>query len=522
MILRELLRQMAKSVTARAWGAGNNPQMALRQFERAELEASLGRLGAAEVHLRNAILFDRDSRDLHYNLGLLLHGVGDVAGAEACYMNALEIDGDFQAAHSSYLSLCDFSTEISKQEGLLRHRSWAQRFADIPIEEIEPHRNSRDPLRKLRIGYISADFRDHVIGRFIGPILENHESAQVEVHCYSASDASDAVTGRLSELVQGWHNVHALTDVELANRIRKDEIDILVDLSGHSAGNRLLALALKPAPVQLTWMGYLNTSGLAAIDYKCTDFVADPIGVEQYYRENLLRLEIPQWCYSTKFCAAGIRDFRNEVWQRDGESPIRLACMTRFMKISDLCLRTWVELLGRSPKFQLEIIDSPDHPRRELMRRQFVEAGVGNQVKFSPTLRPSDYWAKFKEIDIVLDPFPYTGATTTIDSLLMGVPVITLAGICGAGRSAASILSGAGLREFVTQSREEYVEAVCSLALALDAGRWRKSDVRGQFISGKSASARLFVAEWEFQLRQAWRQWCVSEIICTVRSQSGA
>lgn len=481
----------------------------MRYFELAQREASNGRLGVAEQCLRNAIELDRDSPELHYNLGLLLHNVGEIDGAESCYLRALELNPHFQAAHSSYLSLCDFSLAISKSEALRRHRDWAGRYANTRLLEAQSHDNSRDPSRRLRLGYISSDFRDHVVGRFIGPVLENHDSNRFEIFCYSASPVADGMTGRLSGLVPNWQRVDSMADLELTKRIREDGIDILVDLSGHSAGNRLLALASKPAPVQLTWMGYLGTSGMAAMDYKCTDSIADPVGAEDYYQEGLLRLGSSQWCFDMRYLAIGDPSSRFAAQSaRDGRL-IRLGCMARFMKISDACLKAWIGVLTSDPRYRLEIIDAPDHPRREWMQKAFQTAGVGDRVRFHRTLRSEDYWLKFSSLDIVLDPFPYNGATTTIDALAMGVPVVTLAGVCGASRSGASILSDVGLNELVTRSSEEYIEAIRRLSEKIANGHISRVDVRSAFQGGKSFDAVLFTQHWESQLAAIWRRWCL-------------
>jgi protein O-GlcNAc transferase len=508
-MLRNLLRSLMRSGSPRfRWVGQRRGAQAFQQFELAQREASMGRLGAAEVFLRNAISLDKSSPELHYNLGLLLHGVGDVRGAEGCYVNALELNPDYQAAHSSYLCLCDFSPEISGEDSLQRHKDWASRYADVLLQDHRLQMNARDPRRRLRLGYISADFKEHVIGRFIGPILENHDPRRFDVYCYSASPVPDSMTDRLSRLVPNWREVYSLHDAELADRIRGDEIDILVDLSGHSAGNRLLALALKPAPIQMTWMGYLNTSGMAAMDFKCTDLVADPVGVESQYRERLLRLGRTQWCFDSKFLPVDAKPIRVRPVERRADGAIRMGCMARFMKISDLCATTWVEVLRRNSRFQLEIVDAPDHPRREWMWRLFADAGVGGQVTFLPTLRSGEYWSKFENLDIVLDPFPYTGATTTIDALAMGVPVVTLAGVCGAARSAASILSDVGLGGLLTNSTEEYVEAVCRLAQDIVVGQYNRNDIRSMFLSAGSSDARRFTDDWERRLLTVWSEWC--------------
>ena len=511
MRIRHLIRSLLNARTPGGHGALKQREAdALREFESAQREAAGGRIGAAEQSLRRAIELDRDSAELHYNLGLLLHGVGDIEHAEASYLKALELNPDYQPVHSSYLCLCDFSPDTSRAEALRRHRDWARRYADIHLDGLIAHPNPRDPSRRLRLGYISSDFRDHVVSRFVGPVLEHHDSSRFDVYCYSTSELADSTTARLMKSVRNWRKVDELGDSELADRIRADGIDILVDLSGHSAGNRLLALARKPAPIQLTWMGYLGTSGMAALDYKCTDVVADPMGVEQFYQEELLRLDSSQWCFDMRYLTGGDPYERFTARPRSAGRQIRLACMARFMKISDECVKTWIGAMRRNRSFHLDIIDSPNHPRRDRIHREFDKAGLSERVTFISTLRPVDYWAKFADLDIVLDPFPYTGATTTIDALAMGVPVVSLAGVCGASRSGASVLSEVGMREYVTSSPEQYIEAIGTLASLIARGKLARNDVRTAFRKCKSSDAALFTKRWESQLIGAWRRWCAS------------
>ena len=505
MLLR-LIRELLSRQSAESWHAAPAAADAHRHYELARSHEGKGDLGAAEGEYQAAIALDPKSGILHYNLALLQFQVGDLSSAEAGFRRAFEINPDDQMAYASLLCICDFSMALTREEILERHVNWAARFAD-PLGKVPAtYATHRAPHRRLRVGYVSADFRRHAVGRFIEPVLRLHDASQFDVHCYSNATDEDDMTRHLRTLVPAWKDIHGVGDLATAAMIRQDSIDILVDLSGHSAGNRLLVFAHKPAPIQMTWLGYLNTTGMRAMDYRITDEVADPVGNDGWYRERLLRLSRPQWCYVPD--AGPITAPVGPIRRRPEGARLTMACMTRFMKISDAALGLWVRILRAAPAACLRIIDVPTHARGEAMMRFFRDSGVGDQVEVFPTLQGERYWSMFSEIDVALDPFPYTGATTTFDCLWMGVPVVTLAGECGAARSASSILSALGLDEFIAASGDEYV-AIAG-AISTDAPRLAKlrADLRQKMQSSVLCDGAGLVGELEAGFRQAWMAWC--------------
>lgn len=504
-MLKKFLRQLIRNRAGTGVEERARTKEALRNSEAADACLVSGHLGEAEKQYRSAIQNDPYAAALRYNLGLLLHNVGDLAGAEESYRQALALGPDDQAIHSSFLCIGDFSTELSRDEIFLRHCSWAETFADPLTRSAKPHCNAPDPGRRLRIGYVSADLRDHVIARFIEPVLGRHDSKRFEVYCYSASAIQDGHTQRLKSLVPNWRSIHAMDDEQAATLIRDDVIDLLVDLSGHSAGNRLLVFARKPAPLQLTWMGYLNTTGMSSMDYRVTDAMADPAGSDHWYREKLLRLSRPQWCYEPR-CDLPDRPIRRHT---EGARGITFGCMTRFMKISDKCIELWVDLLRSVPNTRLRIIDTPDHPRAGVMRKRFIESGLSDRIEFQPTQRGDSYWHSFHDIDIALDPFPYTGGTTTFDCLWMGVPVITLAGVCGAARSGASVLAGAGLSDLVARTPQEFISIARGLTGDVSRLSALQAGMRVRMRGFPFCDAGAFTSEFEDLLCSTWSEWCV-------------
>ncbi len=472
----------------------------------------VGDLDGAEGCYRSAIALDPDSAVLHYNLALLLFQTGDVTGAEAEFRRVLEIaPGDF-AANAGFLCLCDFSRVLSRDDILKQHLQWASRFSDPLTRQAPFHPIDMTPDRRLRVGYVSADFRRHAVGRFIEPVFRLHDASRFDLYCYSNTQAEDDMTRHLRTFVPRWRNIHGMDDAGAAEMIRADKIDILVDLSGHSAGNRLLVFARRPAPVQMTWLGYLNTTGMGAMDYRITDSIADPPGADCWYREKLLRLSRPQWCYVPEAgpVTAPSRPVISRV-NHGSAAPITLACMTRFMKISDATLDLWLKILQAVPGARLRIIDAPRHARTNTMMQFFEEAGVGDRVAMFPTLHGDSYWDMLDEVDVALDPFPYTGATTTFDCLWMGVPVVTLAGQCGAARSASSILSALGLADFIASSPEQYV--AIAVAFANDPRRLAglRTSLRRRMKSSVLCDGEALVRELEATFCIVWGDYCGNE-----------
>lgn len=500
-MLRRLLNNLPGRRIDASSRIGKFKEDALTHYEQAAQCIANGQIGAAESHYRAAIRSDPQSAALRYNLGLLLHGVGELTEAEACYRTALRLVPQDQAVQSSLLCIGDFSLALSRDEVFHRHRQWAQKYADPLTSKALPHTNATPSPRRLRIGYVSADFRQHVIGRFIEPVLGCHDRNRFEIYCYDNSGrAEDESSRRMRNLVPNWRHIAKIDDAEVAAIIRRDGVDLLIDLSGHSAGNRLLAFARKPAPIQLTWMGYLNTTGMVAMDYRISDAIADPIGTDRWYIENLVRLCGPQWC-----CIAPqeLREIGSVV-RRFNSGNVLFGSVARFMKLSDEVIALWIALLRSNTAAHLRIIDVPDHRRGDAIRHRFHEAGLGDRTDFMPTLTGADYWKCLEEIDIALDPFPYTGATTTCDCLWMGLPVITLAGSCGAARSATSLLHGLGLGHWTTTSAEDYIAAASVLANNREELRYVRSSLRTQLRRSSACDPMAFTRGLEGMFQVAW------------------
>jgi predicted O-linked N-acetylglucosamine transferase (SPINDLY family) len=317
---------------------------------------------------------------------------------------------------------------------------------------------------RVRIGYLSYDYRQHPIAHFIDPVLRYHDRTGFEVFCYHTDPRADAITARLKGWVEHWRSVPAVTDDELEQVLRDDQLDILVELSGHSDGNRLRVLARRVAPVQVTYLGYPNTTGLASIDYRITDALADPPGEsDEFNCEKLVRLPEGFLCYSAPDAGA---PSRIPPLRRKGH--ISFGSFNNFPKITPACIALWARVLASVPDSTLFIkthgLDDPG--LRTLLLERLTRAGIrtGRVSVAGPTRSHREHMEAYSEVDIALDTFPYHGTTTTLDALWMGVPVITLAGDRHAARVGASILSVLGLADFVARTPDEYAAAAVRLS----------------------------------------------------------
>lgn len=387
---------------------------------------------------------------------------------------------------------------------LEEHKRWASAAAGATLARRGVFDNPRDPVRPLRIGYISGDFRAHAISMFIEPVLAGHDAERITVHCYDNAPSQDVVARRLRGYGGAWRDIRGLPAPELRELVHGDKIDILVDLAGHTAGNRLADLAQRLAPVQATWLGYHGTTGLTAMDYRLTDRHADPPGEsEGNYVEQLARLPHCLWCYRPPAHAAQAP----ERVQRRG-APV-FASLNNLRKITPRMLELWSRILHRLPDSRLLVAGAGEGPARRSLLTQLVGQGIEpSRVECVDWLQPADFAAFHTRVDIALDTYPFNGGATTIGALHAGVPVVSLAGRTAASRCGRTILVNAGLGNLVAQDAQGYVETACALA----SDRVRLSALQArlpeQLRSSPLMDEARFVADLEELYRAMWRRWC--------------
>ena len=492
------------------------PDSAELRAMRGNVLRGLGRSDDAVAAYREAVALKPAFAAAWYNLALTEHELGDARAAERDYRGALAADPGLAAAHDSLLCLVGMGEAGDGTSGgagrapeavLAEHRRWAALVADRLRDTWKPFANTADPGRRLRIGYVSADLRRHAIACFIEPILAHRDRSAFEVFCYDNHGGTDPVKDRLRGLVDGWRAIDALDDDAAAEAIRADCIDLLVDLSGHTRGNRLLVFARKPAPVQLTYLGYPNSSGLAAIDYRVTDAAADPPGMtESHYVEGLLRMPHSMWCYRPfdDMPAVGPRG--------ESEGGVVFGSMNSCIKLNAGVICVWAQLMREVAGSRLVAAAVPAGSAQQRLLAAFAAEGVGHdRIECAPRLGNEGFWALHQRVDIALDPFPMNGGTTTCESLWMGVPVVTLEGRSFASRAGSSLLRAAGHPEWIAASPDEYVRIAADLARDPARRAALRSGMRERLLRSHLFDEAQFARDLDGLYRTAWRAWCARQ-----------
>jgi len=434
---------------------------------------------------------------------LALESCWRIDDALAACREALALRPDFAALHTSYFTLL-YRSGADPQEILDAHRRWAARFAAAPAVA-RPHRNAPETGRRLRIGYVSGDFRRHAVSHFVLPLLEHHDAAQFEVFCYSNTPKTDDVTRRCESLAAQWRDIIAIDDAAAAELVRSDGIDILIDLSGHTSGNRLGVFAAKPAPLQLTYLGYPATTGLAQMDYRLTDGRADPPGAsDARYVERLLRLPHSLWCFAPPAQMPAVGPL-----PANAAGHVTFGSLNSVYKLTPRLLELWSRLLAALPASELVLATVPAGEARERIAREFAAHGIeAARLEFHGFLSWEDFWALHQRIDIALDTFPCNGGATSCESLWMGTPLIGRAGDAFLARAGLSILSTIGLGELVAQGEDEYLRLALDLARDLPRLGRLRAGLRERMRASPLLDAAGFTRELEQLYRAAWTQWC--------------
>jgi predicted O-linked N-acetylglucosamine transferase (SPINDLY family) len=470
--------------------------------------ASLGRSREAIGHYERAIVLQPGNAEAHGNLANALAACGRADEAFERFERALALTPNNDATYSNLLLVMNASARFDAETVFTAHRRYAERFEN-PLKSSWPqHANDRTPDRLLRIGYVSADLRLHSVAWFIEPVLANHDRERFEIYAYHGHEVEDEVSGRLRSHVTQWRRLAGLSDEEVARGIRKDRIDILVDLNGHTAMNRLLVFARKPAPVQVTWLGYPNTTGLAAMDYRLTDRFADPEGLtERYHTETPWRLPENFSCYRPPESAPEVGTLPHT-----DSGAITFGSFNNRSKIGPEVIALWARVLHGVPESRLMLKGKgyDDESVQQALRDAFRAHGIDGDrlILHGGNDSHAEHLRRYHEIDIALDPFPYNGTTTTCDALWMGVPVVTLEGHAHVARVGVSLLSHLGLTEWIAHSAPEYVDIAARCAADTQQLAALRRQLRTRVASSPLTNAHTFTRHLESAYRSMWRQWC--------------
>ena len=464
------------------------PEDALAHTHRGAALGALGRLTeAAEAH-RTALAIAPKLASAHNNLGIVLKDQGLLAEARDAYRAAMAVQPNDAAAHSNFLMCLSYDPAIDGETLLAQHRAWAARHETAPVAPAPEIDLGEGPLR---IGYISPDFWTHSVAYFIEPVLAAHDPGAVHVTCFSDVTEPDATTERLRGLPACWRDVAAMDDAALCRQIRDDGIQVLVDLSGHTGGNRLRLFGRRAAPVQVTWIGYPATTGLASMDYRVTDAWADPPGeTDRFHSERLVRLPGGFLCYRPP---AEAPDPVGGLLDR----PLTFGSFNNLSKVTEEAIAVWSAILSRAPgsRLLLKSRQLADAGVRDRILGVFGQHGIGAERLLLHARLPDrrDHLSLYDDVDVALDTFPYNGTTTTVEALWMGVPVVTLAGRLHAGRVGVSLLQQIGREAWIGETPADYVE----IALRLAEVRPTRSNLRAWLAASRLTDADAFTREWE-------------------------
>jgi len=465
---------------------------------------------AARQSIMEALRLRPRFAEAYHDLARICVEEGLLAEAVNHYRAALDIQPE-PDTHTNLIFVQNYLPTTQPARHFAEHRLWSERFERLLRPTWRVHHNPPLPDRRLRIAYVSPDFRDHPVASFIEPVLLAHHRDQFEVFCYANVAVADDVTQRLRGQADQWREIQECTPEAVAELIRLDAIDILVDLAGHTTDNSLLAFARKPAPVQVTWIGYPNTTGLEAMDYRLTDYISDPPGqTEAWHREKLIRLPQTFSCYRPAIESPAVGPLPALA-----NGQVTFGCLNNFRKLSEPTIALWARLLAELPTARLLLksqgLDNPQTARRLL--EQFTQAGVSaDRIELDGTRRSKEqHLGRYNRVDIGLDPFPYNGTTTTCDALWMGVPVITLEGRTHVARVGISLVTHLGHPEWAAATPDEYVAKCRQLAGNLPALAGVRQQLREQMLHSPLCDASQFIGHLEAAYREMWRRWCETQ-----------
>jgi predicted O-linked N-acetylglucosamine transferase (SPINDLY family) len=437
------------------------------------------------------------------NFANTLKDAGRITDSIAVCRRAAALTGD-PLKLQNYMLAVHYDPDLSAAEVCEINRKWGQAVSARVASSRKSHTNTPDSNRRLRIGYVSPDFRHHVVGYNVLPLFEFHDHANFEIFAYAnTSQDEDEVTTRFKSLSHHWREIKPLSDEAATDLIRRDQIDILVDLTLHTAKNRLPLFARKPAPVQFTFAGYPGTTGLSEIDYRLTDPYLDPPGTDPNYVEKSIRLPDSFWCY---------RPLNRD--QQVGPPPalergfITFGALTNFCKINDRVLDLWAKVMAALPASRIVMIAKPGS-HRDRTKEKLAARGISpDRVEFLDYLPRAQYLETYNRIDIGLDTFPYNGHTTSLDCYWMGVPVVTLIGPTAVGRAGLSQLSNLALTELASHTPEDFVRIATTLATDLPGLATLRATLRPRMEQSPLMNRELFTRNIESAYRTAWRTWC--------------
>lgn len=440
-------------------------------------------------------------------LGNILKELGLLTEAQANYRRALDAQPDYTSAHSNILLTMQYELNQTSATLLEQHQKWERDHCQGYQENWPVHNNSADTNRRLRVGFVSPDLGNHPVGYFIVGLLEHLPKSEIESICYSDRKA-DELTHRIKAAADVWNDVTEISDEDLFDTLLADHIDILIDLSGHSGKSRLHVFARKPAPVQVAWAGYVGTTGLSAIDYLISDRYSTPEGEDAHYVEKIARMPDGWLCYDPPSYAPAVSSL---PFERNGY--ITFCSFSNPAKINEDVLTVWAQILTAVPnsKLLLQYASINTITNRERLIRSMEAKGIDpERLELKGRYPHPDLLARYNDVDIALDPFPYSGGLTTYEAIWMGVPVVTMPGNTFASRHSTSHLMALGTPELIAADESAYVQLAVNLASDPAALAQMRQNLRPKMEASPICDHPKFAAGFAKLLRDMWRNWCLS------------
>ncbi len=463
---------------------------------------------AAIVALKRAIEIDPKHVDAWIDLGNVHKEVGDLDDALACFEHADQFAPDRLDVLSNWLMLSNYASSVPRQRRIERARQYGDRVrAQVIDAPVRPHR--WDPEKPLRVGLVSGDLRRHPVGYFLDTVLhaiQAQSGNSLALIGYPTQGLSDALTHRLKACCTAWHPLVGLDDATAARHICDDDIDILIDLSGHTAHTRLSVFAWRPAPVQVSWLGYFATTGLPDMDHFLSDPWSTPAELQQDFTERLWLLPETRLCFSPPESAPPVSDL-----PATQQGHVTFGCFNNLTKLNDEVLQLWAAVIQgvAGSRLFLKAPQLDDAQVHDLTLRRLLALGIDRDRLILEGNSPRDeYLRAYHRVDIGLDPFPFTGGTTTAESLWMGVPVLTLQGDCLVARQGVSMMMNVGLAEWVANDAQAYRDKAIAFASDLPALSRLRAGLRGQASRSPLFDAPRFARHFQEALRGMWRQRC--------------
>lgn len=507
-IALRLQKRFVKATEAYQTALKLNPSLPEAYYNLGNVFADQQQWDEAIIAYRTALQLNSDYYEPALTMGNLCLSQGLVPEALAYYRKALALGENCALARSNLIYAMNYDPTYSDEELFSAHREWDYYHA-LPVEHrtVSTLRRQRDKV--LCIGYVSADFKQHPVGSFLIPIIPAHDRSKFVIFCYNQATTGDAITGRFRQVADFWRDIYDLDDDTVADMIRADGIDILIDLSGHTGNNRLPVFARKPAPIQMTWAGYVGTTGMSAMDYLISDKHESPDGSERFCVEKIIRLPHSYVCFEPPAAAPLV-----------GASPvlangvITFGCFNNLAKITPEVISLWCKVMTRIPGSRI-ILKTTSLGSATVQHRfmtLFRDGGIDPaRVTLLGGSLHRELLDTYNKIDIALDPFPYSGGLTTLEALWMGVPVVTLGGSRFCSRHSITHLTTAGLSELIATSADDYIRITTNLAHDVKRLGKLRRNLRNRVANSPLCDGKQFTRNLEVAFTKAWHRWCDGE-----------